>query len=593
MRRFVLLCEELESRPDEADRVAALARYLREVGRAAGAVASEWVLHLSEGRLARRPARVPLAALALAAREVAATAGVPGWLFDAGRAAVPETAEAIALLLPWPEAPWRPGLEEWLDVWREAIVRAAPEERGQAVAWTVARLDDPLSRRWAVRAACGLARPLVDEGAWLRAWSAAFGEDLHALAWRWHALGRRRAMAVAAAAWEDAVPRPRPFVAPVQVEARASERHAALLADVAAEELWLEPQWSGLRVQVVRRDAEVAVWLDDGALLNARLPADLLDPGPWPDPCAIEGVLIGWQAGRVVSPWIAAARAKGERARSVAALPPASLHLVLTDWHRWAADDAEAWTSHDRRERLHRRWPAGMPGLDVPPPAVFTTPTLPPPARWEPGPGGAAPLAALAARGQDGARGAWSGLLLRRRGARGPHAPEAAWSVRAEPRSVRAVLQYVPGEALGATAAAALAFAPCGFAVWNRTPRSVDEREAAMAASMRGEVPVADEDARSDEALRLLPLARLPIALPEQELQAIHAWLREHAGQRFGGVHAVAPVLVFEIAFARLHASRRHRLGAVLEEARVVRWLPDAEPGGADRAADLGVSSPN
>ena len=49
MRRFVLLCEELESRSGEADRVAALARYLREVGRAVGAVASEWVLHLAEG----------------------------------------------------------------------------------------------------------------------------------------------------------------------------------------------------------------------------------------------------------------------------------------------------------------------------------------------------------------------------------------------------------------------------------------------------------------------------------------------------------------------------------------------------------------
>jgi hypothetical protein len=338
---------------------------------------------------------------------------------------------------------------------------------------------------------------------------------------------------------------------------------------------------------VVRREAELAVWLDDGALLNARLPGDLLEPGPWPDPCAIEGVLIGWQAGRVVSPWIAAAGAKARRARAPAA-PAASLHLVLTDWHRWAADEADAWTSQERRERLHHRWPTGMPGPDAPPPAVFTTPTLSPPAEWGQGPLGVAPLAALAARGQDEARGAWSGVLLRRRGARGPHDPEAAWSVRAAARSVRAVLQYVPGEALGATAAAALAFAPCGFAVWNRTPRSVEERDAAMAASLRGEVPVADEDAHSDEALRLLPLARLPIALPEPQLQAIHAWLRDHAGQRFGGgVHAVAPVLVFEIAFARLHASRRHRLGAVLEEARVVRWLPEAEPGGADRAAEL------
>ena len=41
MRRFVLLCEELESRPGEADRVDALARYLRKTDRTAGAIANE------------------------------------------------------------------------------------------------------------------------------------------------------------------------------------------------------------------------------------------------------------------------------------------------------------------------------------------------------------------------------------------------------------------------------------------------------------------------------------------------------------------------------------------------------------------------
>jgi hypothetical protein len=298
-------------------------------------------------------------------------------------------------------------------------------------------------------------------------------------------------------------------------------------------------------------------------------------------------VLIGWQAGRVVSPWVAAADAKPGRPRPAPAAPPASLHLVLTDWHRWAADEAEAWTSHERRLRLHRHWPPGMPGADAPPPSVFTTPTLLPPPGLTSRSAGVAPLAAFAARGQDEAGGAWSGLLLRRRSARGPHAPEAAWAVRVAPRQVRAVLQYVPGEALAATASTALAFSPCGFALWNRTPRTTQERDAAMAASMRGEVAVADEDASTDDALRLLPLARLPIELPQPQLEAIHAWLREHAGQRFGSVHAVAPVLVFEVAFTRLHASRRHRLGAVLEGARVVEWVQEAEPGGADRAAEL------
>jgi hypothetical protein len=611
MRRFALLCEELESRPEEGDRVAALARYLREVGREAGAVASEWVLHLADGRHARRPARVPLVALAVAAGEVAADAGLSPWLFEAGRAAEPETAEAIALLLPWPEDSWRPTLAAWLDAWRDVSARAAPDERARALAWTIARLDDALARRWAVRAAAGLARPLVEEGAWLRAWSAAYEEDPHALAWRWHALGRRRAMAVATAREDDAVPRPRPFAAPAEVEAPAAAAHAALLEALASDAAWLEPRWAGLRVQVVRQAADVAVWRDDGVLLNARLPAALLAPDPWPDPCAIEGVLIGWQAGRVVSPWLAAAGAPAARARRSANATPgsgATLHLVVTDWHRWHADEAAGWTTHERRERLHARWPAHAPDAAAPP-AVFTTPILSRPSvAGDVAPGAAiavaagdaaaaaaatgetpieALVAAVATVAAEPGQGAWSGLLLRRRAACGPHARDAAWSLRPAPRRVRAVLQYVPAEALGANAAAALAFVPCGFALWNRAPRTPQERDAAMAASMLGEVAVADEDAGSDEALRLLPLARLVVDLPEPELREIHAWLREHAGQRFGGVHAVAPALVFELAFARLRASRRHRLGAVLEEARVLRRLPEAAPGAAETAAEL------
>jgi DNA ligase-1 len=617
MRRFALLCEELESRPEEGDRVAALARYLREVGREAGTVASEWVLHLADGRHARRPPRVPLPALAAAAEEVAAAAGTPPWLFAAGCAAEPETAEAIALLLPWPEVAWRPAFADWLAAWRDALARAAPDGRARALAWTIARLDDARARRWAVRAAAGLARPLVEEGAWLRAWSAAFGEDPHALAWRWHALGRRRAMATATPPADEATPRPRPFAAPVEIGPPAAV-HAALRAALAAGEAWLEPRWAGLRVQVVRQAADVAVWRDDGVLLNALLPAALLAPEPWPDPCAIEGVLIGWQAGRVVSPWLAAAATPPARARRAAAgqrsvaasaesigqaeappleppAPGATLHLVLTDWHRWHADEAAGWTAHERRERLHLHWPAHVPGAVVPPPAVFTTPILPRPATADDEAAAAAAepaffeslVAAVATLAPAPGHEAWSGLLVRRRVARGPHARDAAWSLRPAPRRVRAVLQYVPAEALGATAAAALAFVSCGFAVWNRAPRTPHERDAAMAAAMQGEVAVVDQDAGSDDALRLLPLARLPIDLPAPELRAIHAWLREHAGQRFGGVHAIAPALVFEIAFARLRPSRRHRLGAVPEEARVLRWLPEAPPGAADRAAEL------
>ena len=550
MRALAALTEELEHRLADADRVDALARHLRAVGRHAGALAGAWLV---DGARTPRPARLAQAALADAARELAARHGTAPWLFDAGSAAADEAAEAIALLLPWPNdaAPIdsrRPALADWLADWAAAAAQA-PETRALAIAATIARLDDALARRWAVRAVCGLAKPVVDDWQWQRAWARAFDADPADVAWWW----RHRREALLVDAPPPHRPRPRAFA---PLDEPAEPAHAALLHAWRAGEWRAEPRWSGARVQVARRGGDVAVWQRDGRLLNAHVPATWLDASQWPEDAVIEAVLLAWLAGRAVA--LAEAGAKASSA---------TLHLALTDWHH---DDL---APADRRGRLLARWPAPA-DLAAPPP-IFTTPSLPP---------YAADTLADAAHAARAA--GWSGLVLR-------HATtHAAWAVRAPAHRIRAVLQYVPGDALaaGSAAALALAFVDCGFALWNRAPRSHGEQQAAMTAAMSGQFLPPPADAPADEGLRLLPLARLPIALPDDELQRLHEWLRANAGQRFGGVHAVAPVQVFEIAYALARPSRRHRLGAVLAGARVVRWVLDADPGGAQLAADLDLS---
>ncbi len=547
MRALAVLTEELESRPDDADRVDALARHLRAVGRHAGALAGEWLV---AGARSPRPGRLTRATLAEAARALAAARGTAPWLFDVGRAAAAEPAEAIALLLPWPEgAPTpasRPALADWLADWTEAAARPAPHRAG-AIAEAIARLDDAIARRWAVRAVCGLARPVVDAWQWQRAWARAFDADPHDVAWWWH----RRRDALRQATLAPGLPRPRGF-APLD-EAHDS-LHAGLLAAWRSGELHAEPRWPGVRVHVARRGDEVAVWQRGGRLLNDAVPADWLQPGRWPEEGVIEAVLLAWQGGRVVA--LSLRARKGAEA-------DASLHLALVDWHG-TAEEPRA-----RRGRLLERWPPPDAARALP--SVFTTPHL-----ARPGADGA-DLAQAARAARDAG---WSGLVLR-------HArSDAAWAVRAPMRRVRAALQYVPGDVLaaGAAAALALAFVDCGFALWNRAPRSEEEQRAAMAASLSGEFIAAPDGV---EGLRLLPLARLPIALPDDGLLRLHDWLRAHVGLRFGGVHAVAPEQVFEIGFVEARPSRRHRIGATLAGARVLRWLPDASSGAAQLAGDL------
>jgi DNA ligase-1 len=589
MHAFALLVEELESRPDDADRVAALARYLRAAGPATGELAGRWLV---AGAAPVRPPRLPIAALTAAAAALAAQAGMPAWLFEAGRAASADAAEAVAALLPWPheaapQAPAAPpALAAWLADWRAAASAADPVDRARAVAAAIAALDDAVARRWAVRAAAGLVRPLVAPWQWQRAWARAFGGDPQALAWAWR---QERRLAAAAGAAPLAVA-PRPSVAP---RTAASDELDALLAAWRAGHAWGEPRWPGVRVQLVRRGGAIALWRHAGGLLEGASIDALLAAADWPDPAAIDAVLVGWLAGRpapvaAVEAVLAAAARAG--ARRAAAGP--SLHLALVDWH---LEDAAG--AADRRARLLARWPAHGPG---PGPAGGTPPPVFASAALAAGdalaaPGRAHPLldAAEALR-----RAGWSGLVLRMaRG--GPDAAPGeaaaaaeavlgtpAWAVLAPPRRVRAVLQYVPSEALAATGAALLAEAPCGFALWNRAPLSREEQHAAMTASMSGEFLPAPAGGALP-GLRLLPLARVPLALPEAPLRAIHAWLRANAGARFGGQHAVAPALVFEIGHDAVRPSRRHRLGAVLEGARVLRWLADAPAGAAQRADEL------
>jgi len=552
MRALARLTEELESRPDDADRVEALARWLRRVGQDAGALGLAWLVPAGGGREAR-PLRVTQAALLEAARVLAGGQGTAPWLFDAGVAAADEPAEAIALLLPWPDATVavRTALSDWLADWAAAAAQP-PAARADAVARAIARIDDALARRWAVRAACGLARPVVDDWQWQRAWAQAFGLDARAVAWWWHE-HREPLPRVAPPA---GLPPPHDAEPLADAPARLHDR---LLAAWRRGEWHAQPRWPGVRVHIVRRGERIAVWQRGGPLLNARLPADWLAPAPWPEQGVVEALLLAWHAGRVAPP----DQAWAPRPRAPAG--GTSLHLALADWHGEPASAAE------RRAELRARWPEADPADAAPLPPIFTLPTLAPSGET------------LQARADAARAHGWSGLVLR------DASSHAAWTVRAGLRRVRAVLQYVPSELLVADPAAArgLAGAGCGFALWNRVPLSEAEQHAAMAASLSGQFLPAPVDVPGARGLRLLPLARLPIELPEDELLVLHAWLREHAGQRFGGVQAVAPVQVFDIGFAQARPSKRHRIGATLAGARVLRWLRDAPPGGAQLAADL------
>lgn len=79
---------------------------------------------------------------------------------------------------------------------------------------------------------------------------------------------------------------------------------------------------------------------------------------------------------------------------------------------------------------------------------------------------------------------------------------------------------------------------------------------------------------------QLLPIGKANSAFTDQELQQLDQWIRKHTVNRFGPVRALTPGLVFELAFEGVQRSNRHVSGFTLRFPRIsrIRWdKPAAE----------------
>lgn len=85
----------------------------------------------------------------------------------------------------------------------------------------------------------------------------------------------------------------------------------------------------------------------------------------------------------------------------------------------------------------------------------------------------------------------------------------------------------------------------------------------------------------------LVPVAKVESGLPATERTELDRWVRRHIVERFGPVRQVRPELVFELAFAGVEASARHKAGLVLRAPRLVRRLRDRAAADAATLAAL------
>lgn len=81
---------------------------------------------------------------------------------------------------------------------------------------------------------------------------------------------------------------------------------------------------------------------------------------------------------------------------------------------------------------------------------------------------------------------------------------------------------------------------------------------------------------------RLVPIGKVEADLERDELQLIDAWLKDNTIEKYGMAYMVKPELVFEITFANVVESTRHKAGLKLQYPKLVVWNKDKAANEAD-----------
>jgi DNA ligase-1 len=530
MKRFAALYRELDRSTGTADKRAALVAYFRE----APVEDAAWALWLlSGGKLAASRARIANT------RElrawIVAESGQPEWLVEESYDHVGDLAETLALLLDDPPAEDadRP-LHVWIE--RELLPLAGSDEalRREAVvrAWRTLGFDQRLLFNKLLTGALrvGVSQRLVQQ-----ALAEMSGIDIARIAQRMLGAWTPSPRFVRDLLTVEELPgdrqQPYPFFLASPLEPADGTEAATRLGDVG--DWLLEWKWDGIRLQLIRRGGEVALWSRGEERLDGRFPEIEAAAGALARDCVIDGELLAWGDGddRPL-PFTALQKRIQRRKPGVKLLAEAPARVLAYDLLELDGADLRAWPLQQRRESL-----AAL-VHELADPRIALSPLVE--ARdW-----------AEAARSREDARERGvEGLMLKRRDSvyqvgrrRGDW-----WKWKIEPLTIDAVLLYAQsGHGRRSTL-----FTDYTFGLWD------------------GEA--------------LVPIAKAYSGLDDREILELDRWIRAHTLERFGPVRSVPAEHVFELGFEAVNRSSRHKSGIAVRFPRILRWRRDKPAAEADR----------
>jgi ATP-dependent DNA ligase len=314
MRRFAALYRRLDRSTATLDKRAALVDYFRDAPPRDAAWAL-WLLTGGKVTAAVTGARDKAAKARIAnTRElrvwIAQESRTPDWLVDASYDQVGDLAETLALLLDDPVQRGEDiGLADWIEG-RLAPLAHADEDTRRAVvvdAWRSLAFDERLVFN---KLLTGALRVGVSQGLVQQALAELSGLDIALIAQRMLGAWTPSEAFVAGLLSHEAQPgdaaSPFPFflASPLETALRAGDDGeppspndpdavARALGDIG--DWQLEWKWDGIRVQLIRRNGDVALWSRGEERMDGRFPEIETALAALPRDAVIDGELLAWR----------------------------------------------------------------------------------------------------------------------------------------------------------------------------------------------------------------------------------------------------------------------------------------------------------
>ena len=529
MRRFAALYERLDRSTGTGDKRAALVDYFREAPPRDAA----WALWLLAGGKVGG-ARARIASTGELRAWIGEETGNPDWLVEASHHAVGDLAETLALLLDDPtEAGEDLGLADWIEQRLVPVANAEPEVRREVIvsAWHGLCFGERLVFN---KLLTGALRVGVSSGLVQKALAEHSGLDIALIAQRM--LGRwapsagflETLLSPDVQPGDAALPYPFFLASPLEAE-------ATTLGDIGG---WLlEWKWDGIRLQLIRRGGDIALWSRGEERMDGRFPEIEAAAAQLSRDAVIDGELLAWQGEEPAPMPFSALQTRIQRLKpGPKALATAPARVLAYDLLELDGEDLRERPLAERRRLLADLLDTAAHPLLRLSPEVATS-------DWE---------AAAELREEARGRGV-EGLMLKRRDSPYRHGRKRGdwWKWKVDPLTVDAVLVY----AQSGSGRRSTLYTDYTFALWD------------------GDV--------------LVPVAKAYSGLDDKEILQLDRWIRAHTVERFGPVRSVTPEHVFELGFEGVNLSKRHKSGVAVRFPRILRWRTDKPASEADRVESL------